>query len=275
MTDNGTTEDEKSLVDVGAAFVADAQTAELMQPTERTFYHPAGLAQTTAMRLTTAGQLISDTQTAQQSAVSGTAVGAIALNQIRASARSSHFAAHRWQRRQQRPQLTAVIHVGSGQLDAQRNALGIGEKMMFAARFAPVGRVGPRLEPPKTARTLLESTTARDQSSRSAACNRRSSSRWSLSHTPAFCQSRSRRQHVTPLPQPNSCGKSRQAMPLLSTNKIPVRAARSDTPLRPGNFSRRVFFGSSGAMIAHNESSTRGLAIRSLLQTSPKKYTSF
>jgi hypothetical protein len=275
MTDNGTTEDEKSLMDVGATFVTDAQTAELMQPTERTFYHPAGLSQTTAMRLTTAGQLINDAQTAQQSAVSGTAVGAIALNQIRASARSSHFAAHCWHRRQQRLQLTAVIHVGSGQLDAQRNALGIGEKMMFAARFAAVGRVGPRLEPPKTARTLLESTTARDQSSRSAACNRRSSSRWSLSHTPAFCQSRSRRQHVTPLPQPNSCGKSCQAMPLLSTNKIPVRTARSGTPLRPGNFSRRVFFGSSGAMIAHNESSTSGFAIRSLSQTLPKKYTSF
>jgi hypothetical protein len=275
MTDNSATEKQEGLVDVSAAFVADTQSAELMQPAERTFHNPTGLAQTTTMQRALARQSISDAQTAQPTTVGRTAVSTIALNKVRTSARSSNFAAHRWHPRQQRLQLTAVMHVGRGQLDAERNALGIGEKMMFAARFAAVGRVRPRLEPPKRARTLLESTTARDQSSRSAACNRRNSSRWSLSHTPAFCQSRSRRQHVTPLPHPNSCGKSCQAMPLLSTNKIPVSAARSDTPLRPGNFCRRVFFGSSGAMIAHNESSTSRFAIRSLCHSWSNLYNSF
>ena len=267
MTDNSATEKQKGLVDVGAAFVANAQSAELMQPAERAFHNPTGFAQATAVRLAFAGQLISDAQTAQQTTVGSTAVSTIALKKVGTSTRSSDFAAHRRHRCQQRLQLTAVVHVSRGQLDAERNALGIGEKMMFAARFAAVGRARPRLAPPKRARTLLESTTARDQSIRSAACSRRNSSRWSLSHTPTFCQSRSRRQHVTPLPQPNSCGKSCQAMPLLSTNRIPVSVARSDTRLRPGNFCRRVFLGSSGAMIAHNESSTSGFAIPSLLQS--------
>jgi len=41
------------------------------------------------------------------------------------------------------------------------------------------------------------------------ACPRRSSRAWcNRSHTPARCQSRSRRQHVMPLPQPISCGSS-------------------------------------------------------------------
>lgn len=275
MTDNSTAKSEKGLMDISPALVADTQAAELVQPAERALDDPAGFAQAAAVGLALARQSIDNAQAAQQTSVSGTAISTIALEEVRTPARSSDFTAHGRHRCQQWLQLAAIMHVGGGYLDAERNALGIGEKMMFAARFAAVGRARPRLEPPKTARTLLESTTARDQSSRSAACKRRSNSRWSLSHTPAFCQSRSRRQHVTPLPHPNSCGRSRQAMPLLSTNKIPVSAARSDTPLRPGNFVRRLFFGSSGAMTAHNESSTSGFAIRSSSQRWSKKYTSF
>jgi len=262
-------------MNISSTFIAKTQSAKLVQPAERTFYHPAGLSQTTAMRLTTAGQLIRDTQPAQPSAVSGTAIGPVALNQIRALARPSDFATHCWHRRQQRLQLTGVIHVSSGQLNAQRNALGIGEKMMLTARFAAIRRVTPRLEPPKTARTLLESTTARDQSIRSAACNRPSNSLWSFSQTPAFCQSRSRRQQVMPLPQPSSCGKSSQPIPVFSTKRIPVRAARSLTRLRPGYFRRRAFTGMIGSMIFHNESSINGFAIPRISPIPSEKYSHF
>lgn len=42
------------------------------------------------------------------------------------------------------------------------------------------------------------------------------------SHTPARLQSRSRRQHVMPLPQPNSWGSCSHWMPVLSTKRMPV-----------------------------------------------------
>jgi len=275
MTNDGATQREKRLMNVGSTFVTDAQAPELVQPTERAFDHPAGFAQATAMRPTFAGQAIRDAQTLQPAVMRAAAVSTIALHQVGPLPRPTSFASHRGNRQQQRLELPTVMQVGGGDLGAQWNALGIGAKMMFAARFAAVCRVGPRLKPPKTARTLLESTTARDQSRRSARCSWWSNSRWSFSHTPSRCQSRSRRQQVMPLPQPSSSGRSCQAMPLLSTNRIPVSAARSEIGLRPGYFLRRAFFGIKGWMINHNESSRSGFAIPSLLQKWSKKYNPF
>ena len=275
MTDDGATESEEGLVNVGAAFVADAQAPELMQPTQRAFHDPACFSQAAAMRSAAAGQLVGDSSVLQPTMMRGTAVGAIALQDLGPLARATDLAPHRGNGADQGLELAAVMHVGCRQLDAQRQPLGIGAKMMFAARFAAVGRVRSGLKPPKTARTLLESTTARDQSIRPAASNRRSSSWWSFSQTPAFCQSRSRRQQVMPLPQPNSGGRSCHAIPLLSTNKMPVKAARSGTRWRPGNLGRRFFCESSGWMISHNESVTNGFAIPSFSQNWSKEYTSF
>jgi len=258
-----------------APFVTDAQAAELMQPTERAFDHPAGFAQAAAMRPAGARQSPGDSQRAQPTMMRAAAISPIALHYLGPLTRATDLAAQGRDRQHQGLQLTAVMHIGGGDLTAQGYALGIGAKMMFAARFAAVRRVWSRLKPPKTARTLLESTTARDQSIRSATCKRRNNSWWSFSQTPAFCQSRNRRQQVMPLPQPISKGRSRQAMPVLSTKRIPVSAARSKTGLRPGCFRRRVRFGSKGWMIVHNESSINGLAMPSLLQSWSKKYNSF
>jgi hypothetical protein len=69
---------------------------------------------------------------------------------------------------------------------------------------------------PLFGRVLAESTDALDQSMRPACPNRSSSARRRRCHTPASCQSRSRRQQVTPL-QPNSSGSIRQEMSLLKT----------------------------------------------------------
>ncbi|MGF6735875.1 hypothetical protein OKW50_008048 [Paraburkholderia youngii] len=93
---------------------------------------------------------------------------------------------------------------------------------------------------------------------RSIACNR--------SHTPACCQSRSLRQQLTPEPHPISAGKSRHRIPVLSTNRMPVSAARSGTGLRPGYLKRRGFAGgSSGSISVHSSSSMIGLPISSIL----------
>lgn len=275
MADDGATQGEEGLMNVGAAFVTNPEAAELVQPTQGTFDNPAGFTQATAVRSSAAGQLVGDAALLQPAMMRGTAVGAIPLHGRRSLARATDFSPHGRDGHHERLELAAVMHVGRRQQDAQRQALGIGAKMMFAARFAAVSRVRSRLKPPKTARTLLESTTARDQSIRSATCKRRSSSWWSFFQTPALCQSRKRRQQVMPLPHPNSCGRSCHAMPLLRTNKIPVNTARSGTRWRPGNLARRFFFGSSGWTISHNESVTSGFAIPSFSQNWSKKYTSF
>jgi hypothetical protein len=65
---------------------------------------------------------------------------------------------------------------------------------------------------------LIESSLARDQSSWPCRPSWSSSTWCSRCHTPARCQSRSRRQQMTELPQP-SCrvGSSRQGMPVRSS----------------------------------------------------------
>ena len=45
-----------------------------------------------------------------------------------------------------------------------RNTLTVANQMTLAAKLGSIGGVGTRLKPPKTARTELPSTTARDQS---------------------------------------------------------------------------------------------------------------
>lgn len=76
-------------------------------------------------------------------------------------------------------------------------------------------------------------------------------------HTPASCQFRKRRQQLTPDPQPISAGNSVHRIRVISTNRMPVSAARSGTGLRPGYRKRRgLAGGSSGSINAHNGSST-------------------
>ncbi len=73
--------------------------------------------------------------------------------------------------------------------------------------------------------------------------------------TPAFCQSRSRRQQVTPLPKPISLGNIRQGMPLLRTKTMPESTARSGIRgLPPLDLDGSV--GSRGSTIRHSSSLT-------------------
>jgi hypothetical protein len=97
---------------------------------------------------------------------------------------------------------------------------------------------------------------------------KRSSSTWrSRGQTPAASQSRRRRQHVIPLPQPISCGNISHGIPVRSTNKMPVSAARFATRGRPP-FGLGGSTGSSGSMISHRSSVSNGFAMLRLYPTS-------
>jgi hypothetical protein len=90
---------------------------------------------------------------------------------------------------------------------------------------------------------------------------------WSIAasnrfQTPRRCQCRSRRQQVTPEPQPISSGSRFQAMPLCSTNTMPVSAARSPTGGRPRFPGRYLRPGKSGSIVSHSSSGTSCFDIR-------------
>ncbi len=80
-----------------------------------------------------------------------------------------------------------------------------------------------------------------------------------LSHTPCSCHAAERRQQVIPLLQTSSCGKSSQAMPVFSTNKMPVSTVWSPSGFRLGKRLRRRFGGANKRLIiSHNLSSEIG-----------------
>jgi hypothetical protein len=105
--------------------------------------------------------------------------------------------------------------------------------MALRAWFALIRRRRPDCLTPFLARILAESSDARDQSISPTPLSLSSNTRCNFSHTPAACQSRRRRQHVIPLPQPISCGSSSHCKPVLRTNKMPVSAARLEIRGRP------------------------------------------
>ena len=194
--DDRRAESQKGEMNISPAFVADAQSAELVEPAQGTLDHPTRFAQAAAVRLADLGQQVLDAEALEEEGVGFAAVSTITLHDVGTPPRATHFASNPLQGDKHRNKLSAVVDVGTGQSEAQGHAFGIGEKMMLAARFASVCRVRPRLSPPKTARTELESATARDQSIWSAAWRRARSSWWRRSQTPASCQSRSLRQQV-------------------------------------------------------------------------------
>jgi hypothetical protein len=104
------------------------------------------------------------------------------------------------------------------------------------------------------------STHARDQSIWSASPKRFRRVWCNLRQTPALCQSRRRRQQVIPEPQPISWGSISQGIPVLSTNRMPARQARSGMRGRPP-LGLGFFGGSNGWMVVQSSSLTSSFAI--------------
>jgi hypothetical protein len=136
-------------------------------------------------------------------------------------------------------------------------------KMALRAWFALIRRVWacsllPFFTP--LAGTVAESTEALDQPISPASLSLSSSSLCSFFHTPACCQSLRRRQQVMPLPQPISWGNISHCKPDLSTNTMPVSAARSAIRGRPP-LGLGGSGGKSGSITFHNSSDISIFAI--------------
>ncbi len=263
--DFDTSDRQESIVNIIASFIADAKATILMQPRQRTLHNPSVPPKATSMVGPSFSQERFDDLSPKLSPVRLAVIRSIPQHRNRTSKRPAHLACNRRDGLDQGQQLGHVVPIGSRQSHSQGDAVRVRHQMMFRAFFPAIRGVGTGLGPPKTARTEAESTTAREKSSWSARRNWLSKTRWILSHTPAFCQSRRRRQQVMPEPQPISWGRSSHAMPVLSTKRMPVRTARSSRGLRPGYWNRLVRFGSNGSMICHNSSSRICLAMSRFL----------
>src|SRR6266508_3073758 len=157
-------------------------------------------------------------------------VGLVGVHLRRAPAGAAGLAegpAERWDRLEYLLEDDRVVHIGRGHQGGQRDALAIDHQMAFRARLAAIRWIRPGRGAPFFAGMLAESSAARDQLIWSASPRRWSSSRSSRRHTPAACQSRSRRQQVVPLPQPSSAGRSDQGQPLRRMKRMPANALRS------------------------------------------------
>ena len=246
-------------MDVGATFAADAKPFELVEPTDGPFDDPARLAQPAAVFDPAVGDDWLDVSLPQLRLVRPRVVRPVRLGARRSVARPSTPTLEGRDGVDKRKELGDVMIIRSSERDHQWDALRVGEDVVLAARTGAVGRVRSRLGPPFSARTLELSITARDQSILPAWCNSVSSTWWIFFHTPACCQSRSRRQQVTPDPQPICSGKYSHGIPVCSTKTIPVSAAQFGTRGRPVR--RGLRRGRCGSISSHSASSTNTFAI--------------
>jgi hypothetical protein len=212
------------------------------------------------MGCATFGQHGSNPHRSQRLAMRGRIIAAIPLHTVGAVFGPPRLAPYRRDGGQQWQQWRHVMAMRSRHQRRQRNAMRIGEDMMFTPTFPAIRRIGPRFFSPPTARRLRLSTTARVQSILSASCSLARSRVCTWCQTPAWCQSRKRRQQVIPEPQPISCGSISHGSPACSTKSIPVNAARSGTRGRPP-LALGGSGGNNGAMSAQSASGTSGFAM--------------
>ena len=281
---------DERLVDVVAPLIAYPQTPRPLLPTERALHHPPEATQLLAALDAPAGQPWHNAAFTQALTQFLVVISFVRMNLSWAATRPASLAPHRRDCIHRCQQPLAVRDIGSRKQGRQRQAVSVYDLVALRAGFPPIHRRRARRlarRPPFFAASLPSfaaslpsfaraplarikrlSTLARLQSIRRAASSFASRVSCSVCHTPACCQFLRRRQQVIPEPQPISWGKSSQPMPLLRTNKMPVKAARSGTGGRPRLPGRARCGGKRGSTSAQSSSETSAFAIPLLYPTS-------
>jgi hypothetical protein len=205
-------------MDVPSPLVAHQESTVLRQPRQRALHHQSVPPQPLAGVFSSPSYAALDAAAAQNPSTAPEVVGLICVELLGSLAWPAlSRTLDRFDGVHQILEDLRIVDIGGGEHHGEGNAVAIGQEVVLRARLTSVGEIGADRFAPLLAGTLAGSKHALDQStlpslpsqSRSARCRRR--------QTPAFCQSRSRRQHVTPLPKPSSLGGIRQGMPLLGT----------------------------------------------------------
>ena len=250
---------KERLVDIRSSLVAHQKPAVPRQPRQRALHHPPMPSEPLAGVFPSPGDAALDAATAQNFLAAREVVGLICVQFLGYLAWPTPAGTlDRSDGVHQCLKDLGVVYVGRSEHHSERNSVAVGKEVVLGAGLTTVGGACPDSLTPLLAGTLAESRLALDQSTlpllpstfRSARCRRR--------HTPAFCQSRSRRQQVTPLPKPISLGSIRQGMPLLRTKTMPDSTRRSGIRgLPPLVLDASV--GSRGSTIRHSSSLTSSL----------------
>ena len=257
---------------IGSPLITHTQASKLMQPGESAFDYPARHTKVAAMPGAALGELRMDATLPQDTTIALAIVSTIGLHTPRFAQRAATPPSDCRNPVEQRHELCRIMTVGASQDHIQRGTVAVDDEVVLAARLAPISRVGPSFFPPCTARTDELSAITREKSSRSALRSFASKMRCSFSHTPAFCQSRARRQHVMPEPHPISLGSSSHGKPVCRMKMMPVNMRRSSSRLRPAGDLCGGGGGSKGRTISHSSSSTSSRAMVSLHRTSGKDH---
>ena len=139
-------------MDVIADLPADAQAAEPVQMGEGAFHNPALSAEPGAVLGASAGDERLHTEAPDQATVLVMVVAAVTEHDVGAAPGSAALAPHRRYCLKQWNELGDVIAVAAGQGDGERDAGGVGDQVVLAARPAPVDRTSSRLGSPFNAR---------------------------------------------------------------------------------------------------------------------------
>jgi hypothetical protein len=250
--DNGSGKGEQSEMNVETTLETDAQFAETGKPGMSALHHPAMPPELLLAFYAASRDTSRDAAPAQVTPTARKVVTLVCMQLTRALAGLAIQAGHRRNGIERGLECYRIVPVGTRDCDGQRNASRVYDDVPLRPELAPVGWVGTGFLAPRGLETLAPSRLARSQSIWSCSRKRRSIARCSCSHTPAACQSRSRRQHVMPLPEPSSCGRSSHGMPVCRTYRMPFNAARSSTVRRRPPLGDGVNTGINGSSAAHN-----------------------
>jgi len=250
-------------MNVKPSLITNGQSAEVVEPSKGALDHPSVPSQLLATLDASPRNTRGDASLAKGLPVSLRVIPFVSVYFDRTLAWTTSSAVQRRDSIYHLFQHRGVRNVRPRTLYGKRYTPSLDHKMALRAWFALIRRVrscslAPFFTP--LAGTVAESTEALDQPISPASLSFSSSSLCSFFHTPACCQSLRRRQQVMPLPQPISCGNISHCKPDLSTNTIPVRAARSGIRGRPP-FGLGGSGGKSGSITSHNSSDISIFAI--------------
>jgi hypothetical protein len=248
-------------MDIRTSLIANFQPSEAVQPRVRALYDPAVTAQLLLRFHAFASDARDDAPLAQLPFILPRLVTLVRVQLGRALAGTSSRALDGVDRIDRLREHGCVVDIGRCQKDRERDTLFVDNKMPLRSLFAAIRWILAGFFAPPGAGTVEESIAALVQSMRSALPSRSKNTLWRRSQTPAFCQSRKRRQQVIPEPQPICGGSISQGRPVMSTNRMPVRTARFGRGGRPP-LGRGFSGGSKGSIANHNSSGRIGLAIK-------------
>ena len=141
-------EGEEGFVDLGAAFVADEQAAELVQPGEGALDNPAEAAQAGAVLGCAAGDYWFDPALAELAPVASEVVAAIGDELIGAAARPADGPAHGRYPVDERDHLGDIVAVAAGEGEGERDAALVDDQVVLGAQPSTVNRARARLGAP-------------------------------------------------------------------------------------------------------------------------------